>query len=327
MADLWENLTYVVNMSELLWASAVMVLLLLGVHALFFGLTIQGVNGYQLFFQKDPALADYYVSYYRQWMFDKADTLDMAVGDVMFGSNPNKLVLPPTEEQRMLFVSDRTGISDSQFMRDNKEALANGLVQNLSFQKEVAKLKLNQQTKELVIFMVSEAGGLIPLCCLCLYVLLTLVQRARLKLFNVFLAVPRPVVMQLATKEVQVSFDDDEEGDDDDGEAWIRQQQQKEQIDAGSAGKGVGFSLTSAKRKLRSNGLAIYIMMVPFMLWCVVVCIVYAVSIVRLRGSNASVANLVGSQMLHYYCSVAFTQSVKIAWASSAAARATNQAL
>ena len=39
----------------------------------------------------------------------------------------------------------------------------------------------------LVIFMVSEAGGLIPLCCLCLYVLLTLVQRARLKLFNVFL--------------------------------------------------------------------------------------------------------------------------------------------
>ena len=35
-------------------------------------------------------------------------------------------------------------------------------------------------------------------------------------------AVPRPVAMQLATKEVQVSLDDDPEGDDDDGNAWLR---------------------------------------------------------------------------------------------------------
>ena len=41
--------------------------------------------------------------------------------------------------------------------------------------------------QELIIFAVTEAGGLIPLCCVCLYVLLSLVQRARLKLFNVFL--------------------------------------------------------------------------------------------------------------------------------------------
>ena len=32
-------------------------------------------------------------------------------------------------------------------MSQNKEALANGLLQNLSFQREVAKQKLNQQTK------------------------------------------------------------------------------------------------------------------------------------------------------------------------------------
>ena len=34
-------------------------------------------------------------------------------------------------------------------------------------------------------------------------------------------AVPRPVVMQLATREVQVSHDE-EEGDDEDGETWLR---------------------------------------------------------------------------------------------------------
>ena len=39
----------------------------------------------------------------------------------------------------------------------------------------------------LTIFGVSGAGGLIPLCCLCLYFLLKRVNRARLKLFNVFL--------------------------------------------------------------------------------------------------------------------------------------------
>ena len=30
------------------------------------------------------------------------------------------------------------------------------------------------------------------------------------------------MVMQLATKEVQVSLDDEEEGEDDDGDAWMR---------------------------------------------------------------------------------------------------------
>ena len=39
----------------------------------------------------------------------------------------------------------------------------------------------------MVVFMAVEAAAVIPLCCLALYVLLNLVNRARLKLFSVFL--------------------------------------------------------------------------------------------------------------------------------------------
>lgn len=41
--------------------------------------------------------------------------------------------------------------------------------------------------QEMIIFMAVEAGAVIPLCCGLLYVLLNLVNRARLQLFNVFL--------------------------------------------------------------------------------------------------------------------------------------------
>lgn len=41
--------------------------------------------------------------------------------------------------------------------------------------------------QEMIIFMAVEAAGVVPLCCVCLFVLLTLVNRSRLKLFNVFL--------------------------------------------------------------------------------------------------------------------------------------------
>ncbi|GAB4816720.1 hypothetical protein N2152v2_003766 [Parachlorella kessleri] len=130
-----------------------------------------------------------------------------------------------------------------------------------------------EEPQLMIVFILVEAGGLIPLCCLALYLLLDFVNRARLRLFNVFLAVPRPVVMQLATREVQVS-QDEEEGDDEDGETWLRasgerQQQQQDGTGSGAAAdKGVGYSLTATKRRL--------------------------------------VANLVGSSLLHYWLGAAF---------------------
>ena len=45
--------------------------------------------------------------------------------------------------------------------------------------------------QSIIVFLIAEAGGLIPVCCLCLYVLLTLVHRARIKLFSVFLVSDR----------------------------------------------------------------------------------------------------------------------------------------
>ncbi|GAB4813125.1 hypothetical protein N2152v2_000171 [Parachlorella kessleri] len=184
-----------------------------------------------------------------------AATLEAMIEDVMFGSNRNKLTMPPTDEQQMLLIGTLGGINVKQlspsrqyntslwdlsqrylvagrllaaaavtpaartlsnnteltFMGNNYNALSNGLLQNLGYQTHVSKLKLQQQTK----------------------------------------AVPRPVALQLATKEVQVSLEDDQEGDDEDGEAWMRQQQQQEQKnEQGGSGSGLGFNLSAPKRKL-----------------------------------------------------------------------------
>ncbi|GAB4813127.1 hypothetical protein N2152v2_000173 [Parachlorella kessleri] len=241
-----------------------------------------------------------------------AATLEVMLRDVLFGSNRNKLAMPPTDEQQLLFLSTAGGIVVKQlsrqynsslwdlsqrflvagrlvaskaatptgsalanytevtFMSNNKDSLANGLLQNLGDQIHVSKLQRRQQTKDIIIFLTCEAGGLIPLCCLVLYILLTLVDRARLRLFNVFLAVPRPVAMQLATKEVQVSQEDDLEGDEHDGVAWLRQQQQQQQEqqpnEQAHGGSRLGFNL-AAKRKLRTSGLASYVMLAPIALW------------------------------------------------------------
>ena len=39
-----------------------------------------------------------------------------------------------------------------------------------------------------------------------------------------------------------------------------------------------------------AKGLAAHFMLVPFLLWCIIVVVVYAISIVRLQGSSASVS-------------------------------------
>ena len=39
----------------------------------------------------------------------------------------------------------------------------------------------------MITFLAIEAAAVIPLCCLCLWLLVNLVNRARLKLSNVFL--------------------------------------------------------------------------------------------------------------------------------------------
>ncbi|GAB4813124.1 hypothetical protein N2152v2_000170 [Parachlorella kessleri] len=322
------------------WASIVMSLMLLGLHALFFSLTIKGTQRYQTFFQEIVQAGQTCV------LSAKAEKLDAGVRELVFGTSPNKLEMPPTQEQRVLLVGDSSGVVLSEvspnrrfnaslfdlaerfttagrlvgataasptasglvnmpevaLMTANKDALSNGLLASLNYQKDVSAVKLTQQIKELIIFTVTEVGGLIPLCCGCLYVLLSLVQRTRLKLFSVFLAVPRPVVMQLATQEVQVSLDEDEEGDDDDGEAWLRQQQQEQEKGEGQADGGigvtpdeaVGFSMTSRKRKLKTNGLAANMLLLPSL-----------------------VSNLVAANILQYLVSSSFSKAVGIAFGSS----------
>ncbi|GAB4813121.1 hypothetical protein N2152v2_000167 [Parachlorella kessleri] len=344
-------------------AALVMALVLLAVHALFLGLTTQGISDYSGFIQDvvDAGDSCTYCS--------KAALLEKGNRNIMFGTDPSKLDPPPTDSQRALFISTAHGIFATQvlpnrqyntslwdltlryttaarlvastaptpagsalanftevgFMSLNGDTLGIGLMESLQSQRAVSDVKLAQLTKEMIIFVVSEAGGLIPLCCLCLYILMRLVNRARFKLFSVFLAVPRPVlIMQLATKEVQVSLEDDQEGEDDDGEAWLRQQQQQQQqADAGSAGadpaKGVGFNLTAGKRNLGTKGLATHSMLVPFLLWCVIVCVIYAISIVRLQGSSASIANLVAAQIVHYCVATALSKAIGMVFCSTAA--------
>ncbi|GAB4816719.1 hypothetical protein N2152v2_003765 [Parachlorella kessleri] len=308
------------------WASIVMVLLLVSVHALFFGLTIKGINDFQQFFDHVVVAGEASTS------SSKASQFEASSRRLVFGSS-KKLQVPATAELENLFIGNHDGVSIKElsptrqynaslwdlsqrfatagrliaataitpagaalanstevgFLISNRDTVAANVVQTINFQQAVASVKIAQQTKDIIIFLIAEAGGLIPVCCLGLYVLLTLVHRARIKLFSVFLAVPRPVVMQLATREVQVSADADD-GDDEESDTWLGQQEQQ-QGDAGSGavpGTGVGFNLTASKRTLRTNGLAAYVMMSPFILWGILVCVIYAVSIVKLRGTTAA---------------------------------------
>ncbi|GAB4816718.1 hypothetical protein N2152v2_003764 [Parachlorella kessleri] len=295
------------------WTSIAMLFLLLGVHALFFGLTSQGIKDYESFF-KDivvavPTWAAYYLGYYTPWVSKKAANFEEFTRELMFGFDRNHLTMPSTEDLRVLFLSNAIAVKQVSPTRSLNMSLWDLSVrfatagQLMAATAPTAAGASLANMSELTIFVASEAGGLIPLCCLCLYLLLKRVNQARLKLFNVFLAVPRPVVMQLATREVQVSLDP-EDGDEDDGDAWLRQ---AEAGSGSSPAKGVGFNLTTAKRKLRTNGLASYIMLSPFLLWSIIVAIVFAISIFRLRGSSASL-----------YVGYAFSRAIGIAFTSSA---------
>ena len=55
-------------------------------------------------------------------------------------------------------------------------------------------------------------------------------------------------------------------------------------------------------------------MLVPFILWCIVVCVVYAISIERLQGSSASVSV---AQERTLSCTVAWMHAVRCAFQKS----------
>ncbi|GAB4820337.1 hypothetical protein N2152v2_007383 [Parachlorella kessleri] len=192
------------------------------------------------------------------------------------------------------------------FLFDNRNMMQDNLMDALELQHQNAKDRLGQESQVMITFLAIEAAAVIPLCCLCLWVLVNLVNRARLKLFNVFLVVPRPVVMQLATKDVNVTENEveGEDGDDNDNDAWAKQQQQNEEGDAAAGAQSVGYKLSNTKRrKLHNRTLQAYVMLAPFAVWCIVVCIIYGVSIVVLHTSVAPIANLIAAEKLPFQVS------------------------
>ena len=176
--------------------------------------------------------------------------------------------------------------SEYLYLRTNQQVLSEGLLRNLLVSEDKARIGLQKQTKVrgcsgwlqsgssqagqmsvapclqvMAVFVGIEAGLFVPLCCLALYILLNLVNRTRLRTFNVFVVrrfwvlprqrslagwlvvstsavsappsaalptvymLPRPVVLQLASKEIKLRIEDENDGSDD-GDAddtWLRQ--------------------------------------------------------------------------------------------------------
>ena len=63
---------------------------------------------------------------------------------------------------------------------------------------------------------------------------------------------------------------------------------------------------TGALCSQTSNGRAAYIMVSPFVLWCIVICVVNVISILRLRGSTVAVSGIVGTFVCLPACPFAF---------------------
>ncbi|PSC71757.1 flagellar associated membrane [Micractinium conductrix] len=218
------------------------------------------------------------------------------------------------------FASQLIDYSEYQFMRRNQKVLSDALLDNLEMSEDRAHIGVVKQTLLMAVFLGAEAGLFVPLCCLALYILLTLVNKARLRTFNVFTVLPRPVVMQLASKDIKLRLEDEEEDEDgDDGDdVWMRQAQQG-QDEAAEAAKGGKFKFNSQRRKLTNNSAQSYVLMAPFIVWAAIVLLTYGISIVLLRSSIKPVTDLAAAQKLHYYTSRLVYTAQKLAVVSTAA--------
>ncbi|PRW21106.1 flagellar associated membrane [Chlorella sorokiniana] len=211
------------------------------------------------------------------------------------------------------FAGQLANYAEYQFMRNNQLELSNSLIDNLAMAEDKAHLGLSGQTTIMVIFMAVEAGFVVPICCLALYILLNLVNKARLRTFNVFVVLPRPVVLQLASKEIKLRLDDE---------------QQQKAGEASPAAKGkAGYAFnTSQRRKLTNSSLATYKMLLAFLGWACIVLLTYGLSILLLRASIKPVSDLAASQKLHYLVSRLTYNTQKLCVSATAATAATEAA-
>ncbi|CAG9461681.1 unnamed protein product [Pedinophyceae sp. YPF-701] len=134
-------------------------------------------------------------------------------------------------------------------------------------------------------FLGLEVGLLVPLCLVYIYVLMKRFWEHRVLIFSMFVALPRPLVYELANQKVIVEEDSDESDGDDDDVFVVGQQKPK----AEEGGKGASLAnLKVTKRDLRHVQIMLHArdsafrvhaadivrMYAPFVLWGAVVAII-----------------------------------------------------
>lgn len=85
------------------------------------------------------------------------------------------------------------------------------LTHALSQEAPITLIQLRQTVLILTVLVLVEGVFVVPLCALLIYRAVMSVMHTRMSLFSVFLLLPRPMVMSLATKEIKL--DEDESGD------------------------------------------------------------------------------------------------------------------
>ncbi|GAB4820336.1 hypothetical protein N2152v2_007382 [Parachlorella kessleri] len=263
-------------------------------------------NGTVLAVNVDPTVASH--------RFGQAEDFASQEHSLLFGTSPKKLQAPVTAAERQLYLSEDRGVTEVERWPFSTAVLLDPTLKRRAnpaslwdlSNRFVTAIRLTavppagiasslSNYSVMIVFFAVEAAAVIPLCCLCLWLVVNLVNRDRLKLVNIFLVVPRPVVMQLASKDVNVNSEDTdgEEADDNNNDAW--KQQENEEVD--TAG---GAQSSLHDRSLQTCALKL---LAPFTVWCVIVCIVYGVSIIVLQTSVDPIVNLIAANRIPFFVS------------------------